>query len=176
MTPVVTQVTQMWDRGFIRAQGINDVISWLHTAVIPSGRIFRKFSDRNYDLGTQFYWYNRGFGLEGTLKLISIPLLPWAGTISIIPGGSKHRNKPRGVVAVGLSPWRGEQLWVLYSHTLLENISEELDLSELHLFWITHPGLYWQLQQLSTSENTKTGNSAAALTEAEDAKGFLKEV
>lgn len=45
----------------------------------------------------------------------------------------------------------------------------------LHLFWITHPGLYWQLQQFSSSENTKTGNSAAALTEAEDVYKFLKD-
>lgn len=45
----------------------------------------------------------------------------------------------------------------------------------LHLFWITHPGLYWQLQQFSSSENTKTGNSAAALTEAEDEFKFLQD-
>lgn len=45
----------------------------------------------------------------------------------------------------------------------------------LHLFWITHPGLYWQLQQFSSSENTKTGNSAPALTEAEELYKFLKD-
>jgi len=84
----------------------------------------------------------------------------------------------RGVVVVGAEPtcehrdgwdscncfiliweyqWRG---WICY---------------RLHLFWITHPSLYWQLQQFSSSENTKTGNSAPALTETEGLNRFLQE-
>lgn len=59
-----------------------------------------------------------------------------------------------------------------------ENISEEAGFAvkkRLHLFWITHPSLYWQLQQFSSSENTKTGNSAPALTETEGLNRFLQE-